>query len=214
MREAKGTITEYTIDPGSVEYVVELDPNNYGFRQRNHRMTLGGDFDLVLRGRGMLAYDFRFFDYLSFAIKAGIDWSDLSLYGRFRDQLDKPAPEQFSILGGVSAKWRLTEWYMRSSVFLEPSLVGGHMWQTLLAHESNHWRLRPGLFAGIETVFDSGLAMSFRLGFEVPFDFAVVNPIKEVAEPLALFWLRISDLVFLRCWPPGFFKKSSWASDS
>ncbi len=186
MRE---TTTEYTVDPGSVEMVVELDPNNYGFRQRNHRMILGTDFDLLLRGRGMLSYDYRFFEYWSFAIKAGVDWSDVSLYSRFRDQLNKPAPKQFSILGGLSAKWRLTEWYMRTSVFLEPSFVAGYMWQTLISQDSNHWRLRPGLFAGLETVFDSGLSMSFRLGFEAPFDFGQPNPIKETVEPLALFGL-------------------------
>ncbi len=192
MRESRSMVTEYTVDPGSVEMVVELDPNNYGFRQRNHRMTLGGEFDLLLRGRGMLAYDFRFFEYWSFAVKAGVDWNDISLYSRFRDQLNKPAPKQFSVLGGLSAKLRLTEWYMRSAIFLEPSILTGYMWQTLINQESSYWRVRPGLFAVLETVFDSGLAMNFRLGFELPFDFGEVNPINEAVEPLTLFGLGLA----------------------
>lgn len=192
LREALPTTTEYTLDPGSVEAVIELDPNNYGFRQRNHRMILGLDFDLLFRGRGMLAYDFRFFEYWSFALKAGIDWSDLSVFSRFRDQLDKPAPKQFSVLSGLSAKWRLTEWYLRSAIFLEPSLMVGYMWQTLNTQDTSHWRIRPGLFGGIETVFNSGLALTTRVGFEVPFDFGEPNPIKEVAEPLLLFGLGLA----------------------
>ena len=192
LREASPTTTEYTLDPGSVEAVIELDPNNYGFRQRNHRMILGLDFDLLFRGRSMLAYDFRFFEYWSFALKAGIDWSDLSVFSRFRDQLDKPAPKQFSVLSGLSAKWRLTEWYLRSAVFLEPSLMVGYMWQTLNTQDTSHWRIRPGLFGGIETVFNSGLALTTRVGFEVPFDFGEPNPIKEVAEPLLLFGLGLA----------------------
>ncbi len=191
-RDSQGYTTEYTLDPGSVDLVVQLDPKNYGFRGRNHRMLLGVDTDLLLRGRGMLGYDFRFTPYWSLVVKAGIDWDAISLYGRLREQLNTPAPRQFSILAGVTAKWRLTEWYMRSAVFLEPSLLGGYMWQSFDGRESKHLRLRPGLFAGVESIFDSGLTLSFRLGFELPFDFAEVNPVKEVAEPLALFGIGLA----------------------
>ncbi len=186
-REANADATEYTLDPSSVELVVEMDPAGYGFRTRAHRMSMSTEFDVILRGRGMLHYDFRFFNYLSFGLMAGIDWTDASLYARFRDHLSKPAPKQFSMLGGLSTKWRLTEWYMRSSVFLEPAVLFGHMWQTLGAYETTHWRLRPGLFGGVETVFDSGLATTVRVGVEFPFDFGTANPYKEVVEPLFVF---------------------------
>lgn len=185
-REAEANSTEYTIDPSSVELLVELDPNGYGFRTRTHRMSMAAEFDFVLRGRGIFHYDYRFFNYLSFGVLAGIDWSDVSLFARFRDQLSKPAPKQFAVLGGLAAKWRLTEWYMRSSVFLEPSVLFGHMWQTWVATNTTHWRLRPGLFGGLESVFDSGLATTLRVGVEFPFDFGSANPVKEVAEPLFL----------------------------
>lgn len=191
-RASGGYSTEYTLDPGSVELVVQLDANNYGFRGRNHSMTLGLDADFLLRGRGMLSYDLRFTEYWSMAIKAGIDWNSISLYGRLREQINSPAPRQFSVLAGLTAKWRLTEWYMRSAVFLEPSFLCGYMWQDFDGHESRHFRLRPGLFAGMETIFDSGLNLSFRVGFEMPFDFASVNPVKEVAEPLALFGIGLA----------------------
>lgn len=183
-REATADATEYTIDPSSVELVVEMDPGGYGFRTRAHRMSMSGEFDVILRGRGMLHYDFRFFNYLSFGVMGGIDWTEASLYARFRDHLNKPAPKQVSLLGGLAAKWRLTEWYMRSSVFLEPSVLFGHLWQTLGTYETTHWRLRPGIFGGIETVFDSGLATSVRVGVEFPFDFGAPNPYKEAVEPL------------------------------
>lgn len=186
LREAVADTSEYALNPSSVELVVEMDPNGYGFRTRAHRMSMAGEFDLILRGRGILHYDYRFFNYLSFGLLAGVDWSDISLFSRFRDQLSKPSPKQFSMLGGISAKWRLTEWYMRSSVFLEPSVIFGHMWQTLVNQETTFWRLRPGIFGGIETVFDSGLSTTLRVGVEFPFDFGGVNPIKEAAEPLFL----------------------------
>ena len=186
LREAAADTTEYTLSPTSVELVVEMDPNGYGFRTRNHRMVLSADIDLVLRGRGMLHYDYRFFRYFSFGMLAGVDWSDVSLYSRFRQHLATPTPWQFAVLGGVAGKCRLTEWYMRSSFFLEPSLLFGYMWQKLATQSSQHWRLRPGLFAGLETVFDSGLAVLTRLGVEAPFDFGAPNAYKEVVEPLFL----------------------------
>lgn len=176
--------TEYTLDPGSVELVVELDPNGYGFRTRSHRMTMSADVDLLLRGRSMLHYDYRFFNYLSIGVMGGLDWSDMSLYGRFREDSSNRFSKQLSLLGGASAKWRLSEWYMKSAVFLEPSLLFGHMWQNLKGFESKHWRLKPGLFVGGETVFDSGLSLSTKVGAEVPFDFGTANPMREVVEPL------------------------------
>ena len=191
-RDALPTVTEYTLDPGSVEAVIELDPKNYGFRQRNYRMALAMDFDLIFRGRAMLSYDFRFFEYVSFALKAGIDWTSLSLYSRFRDHLTVPAPQQFSVIGGIAARFRLTEWYLHSAVFLEPSLMTGYMWQTLVEQDTGHFRIRPGLFAAVDTVFDSGLSMSAKVGFEIPFDFGEPNLIKEVAEPLVLFGLGLA----------------------
>ncbi len=136
----------------------------------------------------MLHYDYRFFRYFSFGMLLGIDSSDVSLYSRFRQHLATPTPSQFSILGGVAGKWRLTEWYMRSSFFLEPSLLFGHMWQKLGPQRSEHWRLRPGLFGGVETVFDSGLAVLTRVGVKITlYSFKVgPNAYKEIAEPLFL----------------------------
>ncbi|HXW60137.1 MAG TPA: hypothetical protein VEK06_01230, partial [Myxococcota bacterium] len=40
IRESRADTTEYTISPGSVELLVEMDPQNFGFRKRNHRMTI------------------------------------------------------------------------------------------------------------------------------------------------------------------------------
>jgi hypothetical protein len=186
-REASANTTEYTLDPSSVELVVEMDPSNYGFRMRTHRMTLMTEFDLIMRGRAFLYYDYRFFEHLSFGPILGVDWTEVSIYGRFREYLTKVVPNQFAILGGVAGKWRLTEWYMHSSIFLKPSLLFGHMWQTLVDKKSQHWRFRPGLFAGIETVFNSGLACSTSLGVEIPIDFGEKNPYKEIVEPVLLF---------------------------
>ena len=84
LREAAFDGTEYTLDPTSVELVVEMDPRGYGFRTRSHKMILSADVDLILRGRGMIHYDYRFFNYFSLGLTAGIDWSDISLYSRFR----------------------------------------------------------------------------------------------------------------------------------
>jgi len=186
LREARADSTEYTLDPTSVEMVVEMDPKGYGFRTRSHHMVMSADVDLILRGRAAFRYDYRFFRFFSFGLMLAMDWSEMSLYNRFRQHLATPSPRQLAILGGVSGQWRLTEWFMRSACFLEPSLLVGHMWQTLATEKSTHWRLRPGLFGGVQTVFDSGLAVTTRVGVEFPFDFGDQNPYKEVAEPLFL----------------------------
>lgn len=185
IREASLDATEYTLDPNSVELVVEMDPHGLGLRTRNHRMTLSADFDLILRGRTMLHYDYRFWNFFSAGALLGMDVSDMSIYTRLRDHLPR-TPKQISILGGVSAKWRVTEWFMRSSLFLEPSFLFGHMWQRLDNQKTTHWRLRPGIFVGFESIFDSGLSISTRLGMEFPFDFGMVNPVREIVEPLLL----------------------------
>jgi hypothetical protein len=184
LRESSADTTEYTLDPSSVELVVEMDPNGYGFRTRSHRMSMSADIDLVLRGRAMLHYDYRFSNYLSLGILAGLDSSDISLYSRFRDDFTKRSPKQIAVLSGLSTKWRLSEWYMKSAFFLEPSFLLGHMWQTFASINTTHWRLRPGLFGGVETVFDSGLTLSTKVGVELALDVGSENPIYDGAEPL------------------------------
>jgi hypothetical protein len=184
VRGAPPITTEYTIDPSSVELVVEMDPQGYGFRTRNYRMGLTGEFDMLLRGRALLRYDYRFFEYFSFGLLGGIDWTDISLFSRFRQQQGPQTPKQFAVLGGVASKWRLSEWYMNSAVFLEGSVLTGYLWQELANTKSNHWRLRPGLSLGVDRVFDSGLILTGKLGVEAPFDFGQPNPVKEVAEPI------------------------------
>jgi hypothetical protein len=115
----------------------------------------------------------------------------MSLLDKVRQQLDKPYPEQFSILGGIITKWRLTEWYLHSAVFLEGSFLFGHMWQIFADEKSTHWRIRPGVFVGIDTVFDSGLNLSLKMGGEVPIDFNK-NAWREGIEPLALLGIGLA----------------------
>jgi len=58
------------------------------------------------------------------------------------------------------------------------------MWQTFASINTTHWRLRPGLFGGVETVFDSGLTLSTKVGVELALDVGSENPIYDGAEPL------------------------------
>lgn len=192
LREASADPTEYTVSPDSVELVVEMDPKNYGFRTRNHRMTITGEFDFLLRGRAMGHVDYRLSEFFSFGLRAGIDWTSLSLLSTFTEASDKPALKQFSVLGGISSKWRLTEWYMHSAFFLEPSFLFGHLWQDLGAKKTTHWRIRPGVFGNLETVYDSGFVMSIGMGIEFPVDFGTKNPASRVTEPLFLVALGLA----------------------
>lgn len=184
LREADADTTEYTLEPSSVELVVEMDPKNYGFRTRDHKMILALNADPLFRGRGSLSYEFRFFNYLSIGLVGGIDYSALSIYSRIREELSKRSPFQLAVLGGSFAKWRLTEWYMKSAFFLEPSVLFGHLWQTLHGSDTKHWRLRPGMFLGSDSVFDSGFVLTARFGLEFPFDFGTPNPVKDILDPL------------------------------
>jgi hypothetical protein len=191
-REAQAARSEYTLSPGQVEMIVELEPHNYGFRTHDFRSTIGAQLDFLFRGRAMLYYDYRLSDYMSLTYYAGLDWSRISFFDKIKQHMNRPGAQQLSLLGGASAKWRLTEWYLRSSVFVEPALLIGHMWQHYLDQPSTHWRIKPGLFAGIDTIFDSGLAIQLKFGVEFPIDFARANPIKEIAEPLMIFGLGLA----------------------
>lgn len=182
----------YTLDPGSVEMVVEMDPANYGFRTRSHRMSFTGDFDFILRGRAGLRYDYRFFEYFSLGIVTGMTWSKLSIFSQFKEQMDKPTPKTFSIYTGVAGKMRLTEWYMRSSIFVEASALLGYSYQTINNKNANHASLTPGAFVGMERVFDSGLIAASRIGVEWPLNFGDQGPVKDGIEPLLLFSIGLA----------------------
>lgn len=185
-------VTEYTIDPSSVELVVELDPKGYGFRTRDHKMVINSEFDALFRGRAALRYDYRFFEYLSFGVIAGGEWSKLSLFDGIQRSLKKPYAEKTSLFGGLAGKWRLTEWFLRSAVFLEPSILLGPMWQAIPAEKKMYWRLRPGIFLGGESVFDSGLVLNLRLGLEFPQDLNGKNPVTDLLELGLLFGIGLA----------------------
>ena len=183
-REANSNATEYSINPDSVKLAIDLNPENFGFYSKDRIMDLSVELDLLLRGRAFLTYNYQFFDYLSVGLAGGIDYSSMSLASKIRQQMPKPTPSQFSALVGVNAKWRLTEWYLNSAFFVQPSLLAGRMWQTFVTQKSTHWRLRPGAFVGVESVFNSGLVLNAKVGAEFPFDFGTANPVKEIVEPL------------------------------
>jgi hypothetical protein len=183
-RESNSNATEYTINPDSVKLAIDLNPENFGFYSKDRIMDLSVELDLLLRGRAFLTYNYQFFDYLSVGLAGGIDYSSMSLASKIRQQMPKPTPSQFSALVGVNAKWRVTEWYLNSAFFVQPSLLAGRMWQTFVTQKTTHWRLRPGAFVGLETVFNSGLVLNAKAGAEFPFDFGTANPVKEIVEPL------------------------------
>lgn len=184
LREAGADTTEYTVSPNSVQLLVEMDPFNYGFSGRNHRMSITTEFDLILRGRAFFHYDYRFFEYLSFGFKAGVDWTRMSLLSNFNQKINQVSLEEFTLLFGGSAKWRLTEWYLRSAFFLEPSLLFGPMWQNLNQEKNRYFRIRPGLSINMESVFDSGFVFNIALGGEIPFDLGNENPVSKYIEPV------------------------------
>ncbi len=183
-REAHSNATEYSINPDSVKLAIDLSPENFGFYSKDRIMDLSVELDLLLRGRAFLTYNYQFFDYLSVGLAGGIDYSSMSLASKIRQQMPKPTPSQFSALVGVNAKWRVTEWYLNSAFFVQPSLLAGRMWQTFVTQKTAHWRLRPGAFVGVESVFNSGLVLNAKVGAEFPFDFGTPNPVKEIVEPL------------------------------
>lgn len=182
-REAHSNATEYTVNPESVKLAVELNPDNYGFFGKNHTMAFSLQFDYILKGRSLLNYDVRITDTLSLSLKGGIDFTAMSLISKIRQQMSKPAPSQFSTLVGLGAQWRLTEWYLNSSFSLEPSFIMGRMWQIFANQKTTHWRLLPGMFFGVTTLFDSGFMLSAKAGAEFPFDFGSANAVKELVHP-------------------------------
>lgn len=187
IRDADANKTLYRVTPDSVKLLVELEPGSTGYKGRDHNMTFMFNADPFFTGRGFLSYEYRFFEYVSASFKAGIESTGFSLASKVRQQLDKPYPSQFSVLGGVGVKWRLTEWFLNSSIYLESSLLTGRLWQTLVDEKTTHWRLKPAGFVGLESVFNSGFAFNVAVGAEYTYDFAQPNPIKEGVDPAVLF---------------------------
>lgn len=191
-RGAPPLTTEYAVDPGSVQLMVELDPGNYGMPTRNYRTGITAEFDFLFKGRSSLRFEYRPLSYLSTGLLVGLDWTDMSVFNRFRKSQSPQTPWQMAILGGFAAKLRLTEWYMQSAVSLEPSILTGYMWQVLGSTRTRHWSLRPGASLVFDRVFDSGFIFTSKVGVEFPFDFIDVNPIKEIAEPVVALGFGIA----------------------
>lgn len=183
-RGAPQVTTEYAVDPGSVQLMVELDPGNYGMPTRNFRTGITAEFDFLFKGRSGLRFEYRPLSFLSTGLLFGFDWTDMSVFNRFRRTQSPQTPWQMAVLGGLAVKLRLTEWYMQSAISFEPSILTGYMWQVLGNTKTKHLSLRPGAALVFDRVFDSGFIFTSKVGVEFPFDFLEVNPIKEIAEPV------------------------------
>ena len=61
--------------------------------------------------------------------------------------------------------------------------------QLLGPDKSSHWRFKPGVFAGMESVFDSGLTLGAKVGVEGPIEIGKANAYEESIVPLLVFSL-------------------------
>lgn len=183
--------TNVELTPDVVELIVELDPKAYGFRARHHKMQLTADVDWLIRGRAQVQYEYRFGQFWSLVVPVSIDASEtVSLVDHMRRHGGEKLDSVFGVAGGVGIKFRLTEWMLKGSFFVEPQIQVGYAKLTVPALDDvTSVRLRPALFVGFERVYDTGFVIHSKLGFEWAYDFFMQDkniPSTGILQPVLL----------------------------
>lgn len=157
--------------PDMVELIVDTNHQAQGFLARNHNYQVQFDVDPLVNGRINLGFQLRLNKFLALDIPVSYDSSG---FGQWGGRMMKIYPEdlsQWSVMGGVGLKIRLSEWLGKGSFYFEPLLQVGYYSQTMRSNTStNSIRIRPGLYLGYEEIFDTGFVVGAKLGVERPFD--------------------------------------------
>ncbi|MEM7494808.1 MAG: hypothetical protein AAF471_01420, partial [Myxococcota bacterium] len=100
------------------------------------------------------------------------DYSEISAYHQLKKVSNGGRlPTTFAVSTGPVLKVRLSEWSLKSSVFLEPGLRFGYTrYITTIVAPHNAFSLRPSLGLGFERVYNTGFTWNLKVGVERPVD--------------------------------------------
>lgn len=161
--------------PDLLEFAVKMDQDAQGFRASHHVFRIQLEMDPLINGRLSLGFQYRLNNFLVLDIPVSFDHLVLGQgLGRSLGVYNSNIVDQWALMGGLGLKIRLSEWMLKSSLYIEPILQAGYYQQTVeqigtkILTESI--RIRPGLYMGFETVFDTGLVLGVKAGVEQPFD--------------------------------------------
>lgn len=157
--------------PDLVELLVDIDPKAYGYRARAHEMAVGLSADPMINGRFSLDYQLLLNNYLKILFPISFEHSSLAatpILPNLRIQ------NQWTVLGGVGVKFRLSEWMAKSSFYIELWTQAGLYAQEAKGFDDTRYaiRIRPSLYFGWERVFETGLIIGLKTGFEYNWDIA------------------------------------------
>ena len=168
------------VTPDLLELVVEMDKKSQGFLASHHQYEIRLDVDFLVNGRMTFSPQFTINKFLAVTVPVSFECSCLGqgLGSLIKVQDSKIANK----LGGLGLKIRLTEWMLKSSFYLEPTIQVGYIkqsWQ-LGADDAplkvkSLVRLIPALYLGFEQIFDGGFVVGAKLGAEWRQDFVQQN---------------------------------------
>ncbi len=160
--------------PEMLEIIVETDENAQGYRAGHHNFQVQLGMDPLVNGRLLFGFQYRLNHFLMLEVPVAFDHPVLGQWlGRTMGVYDAKIVDQWAMLGGLGLKIRLSEWMLKSSFFIEPVMQAGYYSQTVQYVQkvmTDSIRIRPGLYLGFETVFDTGLVIGVKVGVEHAFD--------------------------------------------
>jgi hypothetical protein len=155
--------------PDLIELLVDIDPKAYGYRAGSHKMAVNLTADPFVNGRLSLDYQLKLNNYLKLIFPVSFEHSALAATPI------NPNPRitnQWSLIGGVGIKLRLSEWMAKSSFYIEFLTQAGIYSQEAkgFGDARQAIRIRPTLFAGWERMFETGLVVGVKAGVEYNWD--------------------------------------------
>ncbi len=157
---------------GDFEVLATMRPDASGLLAKDHLYQFTLDADYVSAGRTTFRFMNVLHPFIAIEALVSLDSSYMSVLALTRNSLVAVPNQVWSIQAGIGAKFRVSEWFLKSSVFIEPTLQGGFSQTNLpVIGTTNAFRLLPSVAVGWEFVFDSGLIFAMRAGASMPFDF-------------------------------------------
>ncbi|MEM7589041.1 MAG: hypothetical protein AAF320_02625 [Myxococcota bacterium] len=157
--------------PDAVQLIVDLDnkPRDTNARRHRFRMDLGIDF--LMSGRSMLAFGGKLAPYVTMLGVVTVDYSDISFGYQLRKTFTRGVPEVLAFSAGPAFEFRLSEWTMKSSIFLKVMLQAGMtLYRTSLKGDERAASLRPWGGFGWRTIYNTGASWFAEAGLGRPID--------------------------------------------
>ncbi|MES2503614.1 MAG: hypothetical protein V4534_01925 [Myxococcota bacterium] len=167
--------------PDLIELLVDIDPKAYGYRAQSHDMAVNMTADPLLNGRFTLDYNYKLSSHWKLVFPVSFEHTSLVLPFALPVGIssNNRIDSQWSLLAGVGAKLRLSEWMQKSSFFIEGWLQSGVYAQNAKGFSDTRYaaRIRPSLYVGWERIFESGLVFGIKTGIEANLNILTGTPL-------------------------------------